>query len=497
MALVTVTGERLWSIQAHDRNIESLAISHDGRRIASAGDQKDPGLKLWDLRTGQLERVIGKLKSGTFDIVFSNDGETIITAGHESVRFWDSDSGQPRRGLAHSTRPISSIALSPDGLLATGGYDRLVSVWDVETGHRLDKITAPRDYVRDVAFTADGQQLISAGDDGAIRLFDMKKARELQQRLDKFSWFRPAGLALSADGTTLASVSALLPGHFADTADGELIIWDVPSGQVRSRLNIEDRDTMDPAISPDGQVVSTCGRGRVRLWDANSDKMAATLYDHAEVAFIDTQFSPDGRWLAAVGKTEATDPHDEAVLLIWDLGTKPPDLAKYALGHPISEYYAWLSFDDTTCHLAVAHSKREYGVVKLFHKSEDGWAASHSFLSFDDVVTASHFIPRSNRWMAATWDGHVMMFEAGRPDPIWRVHPPDTYCMSITSDGRVLATGHNREIRLWDIATADQFAMIETEIWVSSLAFTPDGRTLIWGGGDGSVHFERTEETKH
>jgi WD40 repeat protein len=495
MALVAMTGEPLWRIKAHDRNITALAISPDGEQIATAGNQKDPGLKLWDLRFGSLKNSVTGIKAGIFDLIFDARGATIIAAGHEGVRYWDSVSGEPRKGLSYSTRPISSVALTHDGLLATGGFDRLTSVWDISTGHRLDKITASRDYVRAVAFIPEGQQLIAAGDDGAVRLFNLENAREMQRRLDTFSWFRPAWMSLSADGSTLVSVSAMLPGHFSGSADGELTVWEVRSGERRWRIPIDERDTMDPAISPDGRLVATCGQGTLRLWDVNSQVVSRILHDQAEFDFIDTAFSPDGHWLAGVARKLFSKPYNNVLLSIWDLTTEPPRRENVTLRAPLTDFNAWLAFDDASQHLTVAHSDAESGVVDVLRQVEDQWHATHS-ISFENTVTGTHFVPRSSRFVAATWDGHVTMHDIGSPEPIWRARPSDTFALSMTSDGRILATGHNLAIGLWDIETADQFATIETNIWVSSLVFTPDGRTLIWGGGDGSVHFERTEEVR-
>jgi WD40 repeat protein len=68
------------------------------------------------------------------------------------------------------------------------------------------------------------------------------------------------------------------------------------------------------------------------------------------------------------------------------------------------------------------------------------------------------------------------------------------FSVPVGSDGRLIASGGDREIRLWDMLTGDQLATMQVSMWVSSLAFTLDGKKLVWGGGDGSVHFKRATD---
>ncbi len=59
--------------------------------------------------------------------------------------------------------------------------------------------------------------------------------------------------------------------------------------------------------------------------------------------------------------------------------------------------------------------------------------------------------------------------------------------LALSPDGKTLAgTGWDRQIHLWDVATGQEGAHVAAD--AGALGFSPDGRTLAFGGTDGIVH---------
>ncbi|MFI5067502.1 MAG: hypothetical protein ACHP9Z_26455, partial [Streptosporangiales bacterium] len=68
-------------------------------------------------------------------------------------------------------RAVHAVAFSRDGLLASAGGDKTVRLWDPATGECQRTLAGHDDWVRAVAFSPDGAVLVTAGDDGTIRLW--------------------------------------------------------------------------------------------------------------------------------------------------------------------------------------------------------------------------------------------------------------------------------------------------------------------------------------
>ena len=142
-----------------------------------------------------------------------------------------------------------------------------------------------RSAVRTLAFSPDGTTLVSAGDDGSVRLWNWVTGEELGV-VDR----QPCGVesvAFSGDGRLLAWATQHLT----------VKVWDVPARRVL--LTLTEAGT-DVALSPDGRLLASTGRRKmVHIWDVRTGKSRRVLENDALVAHA--AFSPDGRWLASTG----------------------------------------------------------------------------------------------------------------------------------------------------------------------------------------------------
>src|SRR5262249_56095232 len=100
---------------AHGGTVLSLAFSHDGRSLATAGE--DGNVRLWDAATGAASGPTLPHGGVVRAVAYRPDGRVLATAGDDcNARLWDADSGQ--QYLAEPLRhdgPVVSLVFRPDG----------------------------------------------------------------------------------------------------------------------------------------------------------------------------------------------------------------------------------------------------------------------------------------------------------------------------------------------------------------------------------------------
>jgi WD40 repeat protein len=170
---VLPSGMEALCLSANGGPVHTVAFSLDGRLLASGGE--DGVARVFDAATGQESLTLGGHGGPVHAVAFSPDGRHLATADQdEAIRFWDLASGALaliRRGHAGAVR---GLAYGRGGRLASAGDDGAVRLWDTE-GQELLVLRGQRghtDVVRAVAFSRDGHRLASAGDDRTIKVWD-------------------------------------------------------------------------------------------------------------------------------------------------------------------------------------------------------------------------------------------------------------------------------------------------------------------------------------
>ena len=163
-------------IKAHPGIVMSVAISPDGRWIASAG--ADGLLKLWDSSNGSLIREFTGHAGGIYTLAFSPDGKKLASGGWDrNVRLWNATTGDSLFQMSGHLQDVWSVSFSPDGeTLISGSEDRTVKQWSVSSGMEIREFRGHDFTVYGTAFSPDGSTAASGSRDGTIRLWDLRKA---------------------------------------------------------------------------------------------------------------------------------------------------------------------------------------------------------------------------------------------------------------------------------------------------------------------------------
>lgn len=165
--------------------INAVKFSPDGTVLAAASS--DQSVYLWDVTDPAAavlasEPLVGH-EGAVNAVSFSADG-TVLASGSDdqTIRIWSKEnggwSGSSRAVLTGHTSTIRSVSFAPQGrMLASGSDDQSVRLWNVddpEGAHAVGGSVVPDGTVRwRVAYGANPQTLLAAGEGGAVRVLDL------------------------------------------------------------------------------------------------------------------------------------------------------------------------------------------------------------------------------------------------------------------------------------------------------------------------------------
>lgn len=230
----TATGKALALLDGYPDSITALALSPDGKILASAGG--DWTVRLWEFSTRKYIRSLTGHPGAVNAIAFSPDGKTLASAG-STLRLWDITTGELRYAPDKDLGSINRICFSPDGkLLATGGgWDFTVHLWDVNTRNLLKSLKPHTGEIRDIAFSPDGHTLATASADKTLTLWDVN-TRSLRSRFS--AYVDKEKMLTTKDRRKTYDVSAVKfsqdSGHLVIASRaGTLHFYELKNGQYR------------------------------------------------------------------------------------------------------------------------------------------------------------------------------------------------------------------------------------------------------------------------
>jgi WD40 repeat protein/energy-coupling factor transporter ATP-binding protein EcfA2 len=236
--------------------IRSVSFGVPGTLLSAS----DAGvIDLWDIATRtRTDRVSVAGHDAAFhggEMAFSPRADLVAIVATHGVALWQIGrrtfgarrAGPTGRGPEGETA-FRTLAFSPDGdTLVTGGYDGVVRLWDVSRGQPDGPaLQGQKGWILELAFSHDSRTLASADNVGTVVLWDLRRRHERNRILVPGATAN--SVAFSSDDSTLA----------VGTAGAGIFFFDVHSGKpVGEPLRTLDAETV--AFSPDGKALAVAG----------------------------------------------------------------------------------------------------------------------------------------------------------------------------------------------------------------------------------------------
>ena len=426
----------------------------------------------------------------------------------ERIAILDPRSGATLRMLTNGAA-LGEVAWHPrDSSLAAAGKDGLIYVWDTSTGRLLHALKGHQSEPGTVAFSLDGEILISSGWDGT------------------HLWHARAGEHLMAYGMLYGEVESFAPDNTAYGHScyrhGPLELLSFASGREARRWHAaeEDQGSKVIAFSPDGRWLAFAAGDFVKLFETRTGDLLATLPTGPAAGAC---FQKSGGLLVS----------GERGLFLWPMSAAGA-VAEVNVGPPesVGSAGAWqqASLSENGQVFAAFHGDHvctfdAEGMREMAHTAVCGKPDQFRVLSVSPdgqrLATGGHhdtvvkiwdsrtgalikeladaewvpegspcpaFEPNGRSLLIALW-GNYRLWETNSWTPGMRVprSGPDVVAMALSHRGGLVAMRSGQtSIQLRDLATGEVLATLQSPLrsHVTQVAFSPDDTQLAvahWG----------------
>ena len=458
------TGKELRTIGTADLNGlafmggEGAALSPDRTQLARVSTDGETQVKFLDLATGRETRSV-KLTDEQIEsaeLVFTPDGHLLVSGIIDKrVKLWDVTNKANERDLGSTAQDWSLLKFSRDGRLLALSEGYTVKLWDVATGKDLPALQAPNSGLFStqgrvfVSFTDDGKEVATGGFDTPTVLWETDTAKQLLKLSGRTNMAYK--VAFSADGNQLTS--------------GGRTRWDLRTGRG-VRLTAAPSDKQFGFPSPDGRLLALFApnSSAVSILETPSGRQLQTLAPATgDVVVQRVSFSPDSTMLVV------TYMASEAQM------RNPRTLGQF--GSTENQVKIW-----------DVKSGRELHTLKLANAPGEA-----GFSSDSRVLATLGSMGEISLWDSATGNklrdltsspmaNLSQMMKGIDPAQLKNMKPGKSGSMPQMPDMTAIAGMMTNMMGSMSAGTMGRS--------VTSLAFSPDGRTLAIGGVESKSNFD-------
>ena len=297
------TGKPADQLPRSGGSVSPAIFTADGNSLIAGS--ADGTVRLWDLKTLTVSRVLSHIKYGPDEMALSRQGDLLATLENHPnvVTVWDIAKETKKHVFKGEGQYRGKLAMSPDGKwLALCDphpiemYRSTVRIWDQRSGV-VKRAIQSSNNIAGLFFTPDGKSLIAAKQNtnaSYLEVWEVESLEEEGKRQELGGLVNLHGSALSASGGILA-VAGTFHG-LAEKPKQVIVLWDLVERHPRFVLDLGESSAKYLAFAPDDRTLLSApsAGNEICVWDPRDGKRRETIR-LGEPAFDNI------RWLAFAG----------------------------------------------------------------------------------------------------------------------------------------------------------------------------------------------------